>query len=179
MVAADLLPAVIALTREAGRAVMAHYGTDGAVQEKDDRSPLTLADQAAHQILVDGLGCLDPAAPVISEEGRLAPAEERRSWRRFWLVDPLDGTKEFLKRRDEFTVNVALIENGEPVLGVVQAPALDLIYWARSGSGEPRPPNASSPDRRRPAPRSPSWRACRIHRRSWRPICRRFRWRAA
>jgi 3'(2'), 5'-bisphosphate nucleotidase len=135
MVVADLLPAVIDMTREAGRAVMAHYGTAAGVEEKDDRSPITLADRAAHRILAEGLRRLDPAIPVISEEGRLVPAEERRAWRRFWLVDPLDGTKEFIKRRAEFTVNVGLIEDGEPVLGVVLAPALDLLYWASKGGG--------------------------------------------
>src|SRR5690606_14822435 len=132
---ADLLQAVIDLALEAGRAVMVHYGTDAGVEAKDDRSPITLADRAAHKILADGLRRLDPSIPVISEEGHQAQADERRGWSRFWLVDPLDGTKEFLKRRAEFTVNVALIENGEPVLGVVLAPALDLLYWATKGGG--------------------------------------------
>jgi 3'(2'), 5'-bisphosphate nucleotidase len=135
MVNENLTTKIIELAREAGRAIMVHYGSAAEVQEKEDRSPITLADRAAHGILVDGLHRLDPSTPVISEEGALAPMEERRAWRRFWLVDPLDGTKEFIKRRDEFTVNVALIENGEPVLGVVLAPALDLLYWAVKGQG--------------------------------------------
>jgi 3'(2'), 5'-bisphosphate nucleotidase len=105
------------------------------VREKEDRSPVTLADEAAHEILVSGLREIDSDTPVISEEAEAASADDRRSWRRFWLVDPLDGTKEFLKRRAEFTVNVALIEDGEPVLGVVLAPALDLLYWAVKGEG--------------------------------------------
>ncbi len=106
------------------------------VREKDDRSPVTLADEVAHEILVDGLRANSiPATPVVSEEAEAAPFDTRRNWRRFWLVDPLDGTKEFIKRRAEFTVNVALIEDGEPVLGVVLAPALDLLYWAVKGRG--------------------------------------------
>jgi 3'(2'), 5'-bisphosphate nucleotidase len=116
---------------------MTYYdgAADAAVREKDDRSPVTLADEVAHDILVAGLGRLDPATPVVSEEAEAAAFEHRRGWRRFWLVDPLDGTKEFIKRRAEFTVNVALIDEGEPVFGVVLAPALDLLYWAVKGGG--------------------------------------------
>jgi 3'(2'), 5'-bisphosphate nucleotidase len=137
MVTAELRSAVLALAREAGRATMTYYdgAIDAAVREKDDRSPVTLADEVAHDILVRGLGRLDPATPVVSEEAEAASYEARRDWRRFWLVDPLDGTKEFIKRRAEFTVNVALIEDGEPVFGVVLAPALDLLYWAAKGRG--------------------------------------------
>jgi 3'(2'), 5'-bisphosphate nucleotidase len=116
---------------------MTYY--DGAVptgvREKTDRSPVTLADEVAHGIILDGLRRIDPAIPVISEEAEAAAFETRSGWRRFWLVDPLDGTKEFIKRRAEFTVNIALVEDGEPVLGVVLAPALDLIYWAVKGQG--------------------------------------------
>ncbi len=136
MVGAELRSAVIDLARQAGLATMTYYGdAAGGVREKSDQSPLTLADEAAHGILLQGLQDLDPATPVVSEEGDVAPFETRRDWGRFWLVDPLDGTKEFIKRRSEFTVNVALIENGEPVLGVVLAPALDLLYWAVKGEG--------------------------------------------
>jgi 3'(2'), 5'-bisphosphate nucleotidase len=137
MVTNELRSAVVDLVREAGRATMVYYdGTVAAgVREKDDRSPVTLADEVAHGILLEGLRRLDPATPVVSEEAEADGFETRRGWRRFWLVDPLDGTKEFIKRRAEFTVNVALIENGEPVLGVVQAPALDLLYWAVKGGG--------------------------------------------
>jgi 3'(2'), 5'-bisphosphate nucleotidase len=137
MVTSELRSAVVDLVREAGRATMVYYdGTTAAdVREKDDRSPVTLADEVAHGILLDGLRRVDPATPVISEEAEAAGFDTRRDWQRFWLVDPLDGTKEFIKRRSEFTVNVALIENGEPVLGVVEAPALDLLYWAVKGGG--------------------------------------------
>jgi 3'(2'), 5'-bisphosphate nucleotidase len=137
MVVADLRIAISDLARDAGRATLPFY--DGVlasnVREKEDRSPVTLADEAAHEILVSGLREIDSDTPIISEEAEAASADDRRSWRRFWLVDPLDGTKEFLKRRAEFTVNVALIEDGEPVLGVVLAPALDLLYWAVKGEG--------------------------------------------
>jgi 3'(2'), 5'-bisphosphate nucleotidase len=160
MVSPQLRSAVIALAREAGRATMAYY--DGAaeahVREKDDRSPVTLADEVAHGILVEGLTRLDPATPVVSEEAAAADFEARRGWRRFWLVDPLDGTKEFIKRRAEFTVNLGLIEDGEPVFGVVLAPALDLLYWAAKGEGAWREAKQAAPERiysTAPAPGSP------------------------
>jgi 3'(2'), 5'-bisphosphate nucleotidase len=149
MVAADLLVAVTRLAREAGHATMAYY--DGAVPAgvrlKADSSPVTMADEDAHAILVEGLAGLDPKTPVISEEAEAPPFEIRRTWHRFWLVDPLDGTKEFIKRRAEFTVNVGLIEDGEPVLGVIVAPALDLVYWGSKGSGSWRQQKSDTPDR--------------------------------
>jgi 3'(2'), 5'-bisphosphate nucleotidase len=137
MVSADLRSDVVDLVREAGRATMSYYDGPAAagVREKEDRSPVTLADEVAHGILVEGLRELDSSIPVVSEEAAADDFETRRGWKRFWLVDPLDGTKEFIKRRAEFTVNVALIENGEPVLGVVEAPALELVYWAVKGGG--------------------------------------------
>jgi 3'(2'), 5'-bisphosphate nucleotidase len=160
MVTSQLRSAVVDLVREAGRATMVYY--DGSVsadvRQKDDRSPVTLADEVAHGILVEGLHRLDPATPVVSEESEAAGFEARRGWRRFWLVDPLDGTKEFIKRRAEFTVNVGLIENGEPVLGVVEAPALDLLDWAvkRGGAwGEEKGRPAERIYSRAPAPGTP------------------------
>jgi 3'(2'), 5'-bisphosphate nucleotidase len=149
MVTTQLRPAVAELAREAGRATMTYYGDeDGAgVRAKEDQSPVTLADEAAHHILVDGLRRLDPETPVVSEESQAEGYEARRDWRRFWLVDPLDGTKEFIKRRAEFTVNVALIEDGEPVLGVVLAPALDLLYWAVKGEGAWREERSGAAER--------------------------------
>lgn len=130
-----LLGPVLALARDAGKAILSHYGADIQVERKADDSPLTAADRAAHRVLVDGLTALDPSIHVISEEGDVAPYVCRREWDRFWLVDPLDGTKEFIKRNGEFTVNVGLIDDGQPVLGVVFAPALDLLYWAVTGAG--------------------------------------------
>jgi 3'(2'), 5'-bisphosphate nucleotidase len=157
MVSAQLRSAVTGLAREAGRATMTYY--DGSVpadvREKDDRTPVTLADEAAHRILVEGLRRIDPATPIVSEEAEAASYDTRIGWQRFWLVDPLDGTKEFIKRRAEFTVNVALIENGEPVLGVVLAPALDLLYWAVKGGGSWREQNGGRAERIYSSPQEP------------------------
>jgi 3'(2'), 5'-bisphosphate nucleotidase len=157
MVVADLRIAISDLAREAGRATLPFYdGVLGSnVREKEDRSPVTLADEAAHEILVSGLREIDSDTPMISEEAEAASADDRRSWRRFWLVDPLDGTKEFLKRRAEFTVNVALIEDGEPVLGVVLAPALDLLYWAVKGEGAWREEKGKPAERIYSSPAAP------------------------
>jgi 3'(2'), 5'-bisphosphate nucleotidase len=160
MVTTQLRPAVAELAREAGRATMTYYGDEDAagVRAKADQSPVTLADEAAHHILVDGLRRLDPETPVVSEESQAEGYEARRGWSRFWLVDPLDGTKEFIKRRAEFTVNVALIDHGEPVLGVVLAPALDLLYWAVKGEGAWREDKSGSAERiysTAPAPGTP------------------------
>jgi 3'(2'), 5'-bisphosphate nucleotidase len=157
MVVADLRVAISDLAREAGRATLPFYdGVLGSnVREKEDRSPVTLADEAAHEILVSGLREIDSDTPVISEEAEAASADDRRSWRRFWLVDPLDGTKVFLKRRAEFTVNVALIEDGEPVLGVVLAPALDLLYWAVKGEGSWREERGQPAERIYSTPAAP------------------------
>jgi 3'(2'), 5'-bisphosphate nucleotidase len=149
MVAPELRSAILALAREAGNATMTYYNSAevAGLREKDDRSPVTLADEIAHDILVAGLRRQDPETPVVSEEAESATFDVRRDWNRFWLVDPLDGTKEFIKRRAEFTVNVALIEDGEPVFGVVLAPALDLLYWAAKGLGAWREEKGGPPER--------------------------------
>ena len=132
----DLLPGIVALAHEAGEAIMAVYrsGDAGATRKADD-SPLTLADLASHRAIVAGLKKLTPDLPILSEEAADIPYAERQAWNRYWLVDPLDGTKEFIKRNGEFTVNIALIENGEPVAGVVYAPVLDVCYSAARGAG--------------------------------------------
>jgi 3'(2'), 5'-bisphosphate nucleotidase len=160
MVSAGLRAGVVDLVREAGRATMTYYDAPASagVREKDDKSPVTLADEVAHGILVEGLRRLDPSTPVVSEEAAAEDFDTRRGWRRFWLVDPLDGTKEFIKRRAEFTVNVALIEDGEPVFGVVEAPALDLVYWAVKGGGAWREEKGAPAERiysTTPAPGAP------------------------
>lgn len=135
---------VAELAELAGEAIMQIYGRDDFETEyKEDESPLTAADKAAHRILVEGLEQLTPDVPVLSEESKDISYDDRRDWNNFWLVDPLDGTKEFIKRNDEFTVNVALIRRDEPVMGVVHAPALGTTYYAveklgafkRSGEG--------------------------------------------
>jgi 3'(2'), 5'-bisphosphate nucleotidase len=131
----NLTAQVLDLVREAGAAILRVYASEFAVEAKDDASPLTEADMAAHRILVEGLSALEPRLPVLSEEGAGIAWSEREQWERHWLVDPLDGTREFVKRNGEFTVNVALIEGSEPVIGVVHAPALDLMYLAWRGGG--------------------------------------------
>jgi 3'(2'), 5'-bisphosphate nucleotidase len=124
-----------AIARSAGEAILAHYHTEQSAELKADRSPITAADRAAHRVITEALAKWTPDVPIVSEEGALPDAETRQGWRRFWLVDPLDGTKEFIQRNGEFTVNIALISDGEPVLGVVFAPALDLLYMAGRGLG--------------------------------------------
>jgi len=126
-----MIQPVITLAREAGAAAMEVYHTNFETRRKADRSPVTEADLRSHRILVDGLRRLFPETPVLSEESsRLAPYEERIHWHEFWLVDPLDGTKEFLKRNGQFTVNVALVREGRPVAGVVYAPASEVLYYS-------------------------------------------------
>ena len=123
-----MLDSLIAIARAAGREILDVYDGPIEVDTKADDSPLTQADLRAHQAIVSGLRALTPEWPIISEESEPPPFEVRRHWRRYWLVDPLDGTKEFVSRNGEFTVNIALIENGAAVLGVVGAPARGTIY---------------------------------------------------
>jgi 3'(2'), 5'-bisphosphate nucleotidase len=130
-----LLLAIGTLARSAGEAIMAVYREDFDVEMKSDRSPLTAADLAAQNVIVHGLAQLDPALPVVSEEASQLPWEERREWSRYWLVDPLDGTREFVKRNGEFTVNIALIDNGQTVMGVVLAPVTGELFAAAYGHG--------------------------------------------
>lgn len=127
---------LINMAVEAGRAIMEVYAeSDLDIQSKEDRSPLTLADRRSHEILQRRLMQRFPAIPVLSEEGKDTAYEQRKNWERFWLVDPLDGTKEFIKRRDEFTVNIALIDIDRPVIGVIYAPALGQLFWASEDLG--------------------------------------------
>jgi 3'(2'), 5'-bisphosphate nucleotidase len=132
---AALLDAVRRLARDAGEVIMDIYRGSFSVERKSDDTPVTEADHAAHRRIVAGLGALTPGVPVLTEEGTAPAYAERRAWRQYWLVDPLDGTREFIKRNGEFTVNIALIEAGEAILGVVHAPALDLSYAAARGQG--------------------------------------------
>jgi 3'(2'), 5'-bisphosphate nucleotidase len=131
----DLLTQVCSLARKAGDAILDVYERDVAVELKEDRSPLTEADRISHRILCDGLRALRPELPILSEESAPGEMARRREWERYWLVDPLDGTKEFLKQNGEFTVNVALVEAHRAVLGVVFAPALDLLYFGALDAG--------------------------------------------
>ncbi len=118
------------LAREAGRAILEVYGTDFEVQRKDDCSPLTLADMRSHRIIADSLRSRYPEIPVLSEEGRGVSFDIRRNWDRFWLVDPLDGTKEFVRRNGEFTVNIALVEHRMPVVGIIHIPVANRLFMA-------------------------------------------------
>ena len=123
-----------ATAREAGAAILEVYNTAFNVDHKADKSPLTLADLRAHKVIAARLAEKYPGVPVLSEEStEHAPYEVRKGWPEFWLVDPLDGTKEFVKRNGQFTVNIALVANGRPLAGVVYAPALGLLYYAREG----------------------------------------------
>ncbi|WP_272914618.1 3'(2'),5'-bisphosphate nucleotidase CysQ [Stenotrophomonas panacihumi] len=119
---------VIAIAQAAGAAIMQVYADGFSVQTKDDASPLTQADLAANRIIVEGLAKLTPQIPVLSEESAQVPWDERRHWPRYWLVDPLDGTREFIKRNGEFSVNIALIDEGIALFGVIQAP-VDGRVW--------------------------------------------------
>ena len=126
---------VIAIARRAAAAILEVYDSEFAVQHKDDRSPLTAADLAAHRCIVDGLAALTPDIPVLSEESSGADIATRRQWARFWLVDPLDGTREFIKRNGEFTVNIALVEDGVATFGVIQQPVTGALWHGRPGQG--------------------------------------------
>lgn len=129
------LNAVIAIAKSAGEAIMQVYSTDFNVVSKSDNSPLTQADVAAHNIIVDSLKGLTPDLPSLSEESETVSADVRNEWQRYWLIDPLDGTREFVKRNGEFTVNIALIDQNKPVLGVVYAPVKELLYFASQHHG--------------------------------------------
>lgn len=132
---ATLLEPVLAIARDASARILEVYESDFAVERKDDRSPLTAADMASHETLCAGLAALDPALPVLSEESAALPFEERRKWQEYWLVDPLDGTKEFVKRNGEFTINIALIRGHRPIFGLVMVPVRNVAYFACEGRG--------------------------------------------
>lgn len=131
----ELIEPLVALARAAGDKVLEVYATDFDVHSKNDESPLTQADLASHRTLVTGLRELAPDIPILSEEGGLPPFAERGQWHRYWLIDPLDGTREFVNRNGEFTVNVALVVNGKPVLGVVHVPVQHTTFAGCEGHG--------------------------------------------
>ncbi len=133
-----ILTAIIAAKR-AGEAILEVYGSDFEVEQKDDKSPLTLADKRSNDIITDVLEQTitvnNSTVPILSEEGKEIPYDERKKWEYFWLVDPLDGTKEFVKRNGEFTVNIALIHKHKPVLGIIYIPVKDVFYFAAINFG--------------------------------------------
>ena len=131
-----MLDLAITAAVEAGKEIMRIYldpKQDFGIEKKADNSPLTLADKAAHNCIVRHLSQTE--IPILSEEGAHLPYEERRNWNRFWVVDPLDGTKEFIKKNGEFTVNIALVEDGTPILGVIYVPATGVLYAGIVGEG--------------------------------------------
>ncbi|MDD2932771.1 MAG: 3'(2'),5'-bisphosphate nucleotidase CysQ [Methylotenera sp.] len=129
------LEQVITIAKSAGAAIMQVYATDFTVKNKDDNSPLTDADLAAHHVITNALKQLAPHLPILSEESEGIDEKIRKTWSQYWLIDPLDGTREFVKRNGEFTVNIALIDQHIPVLGVVYAPVDDLLYYAVTAHG--------------------------------------------
>ncbi|MFQ5609007.1 MAG: 3'(2'),5'-bisphosphate nucleotidase CysQ [Woeseiaceae bacterium] len=131
----ELIEPVVALVKDAGDRILEVYATDFDVQSKDDESPLTQADRASHRTIAAGLSALTPTIPIISEEDGLPEFDERSQWDHYWLIDPLDGTREFVNRNGEFTVNIALIDDHRPVLGVVRVPVHDKTYVGCEGYG--------------------------------------------
>ncbi|MDP9090145.1 MAG: 3'(2'),5'-bisphosphate nucleotidase CysQ [Pseudomonadota bacterium] len=130
-----LAKSLLTTIERAGAAIMRIYDSGFSVQRKEDNSPLTAADLESQRLIVEGLERITPGTPILAEESAAAPWAERRNWRELWVVDPLDGTREFVKRNGEFTVNVALVVDHEPVLGIVAAPAQGVIYWGIAGMG--------------------------------------------
>ncbi|MCB1020970.1 MAG: 3'(2'),5'-bisphosphate nucleotidase CysQ [Bryobacterales bacterium] len=140
------------VAREAGAAILEVYETDFDVESKSDASPLTEADLRSHKIITARLAERYPDIPILSEESaEQAAYDVRRHWSRYFLVDPLDGTKEFVKRNGQFTVNIALIEDGRPTVGVVYAPVLDWMYWGSESGGAFKQEKAGAPQRLQPS----------------------------
>lgn len=131
----ELLPYIVSTALEAGGTILKIYQDDIDIEYKSDQSPLTAADRASHNLIEERLNDLPTNFPILSEEGREIPYNERKKWPAFWLVDPLDGTKEFIKKNGEFTVNIALIQNGCPCLGVVYVPVKKTLYFGATGIG--------------------------------------------
>jgi len=142
----DALAAAVCAAVDAGKAILKMYDQPMRVQYKGDRSPVTEADRTAHAIIENKLRKATPDFPILSEEGRATPYEERCHWKRFWLVDPLDGTKEFIKRNGEFTVNIALVEKGNPLMGVIYLPCLDQLYFGLESTGAFKIENCHAPN---------------------------------
>lgn len=126
---------VIKIAKEAGSAIMQIYSKDFEIEYKDDKSPLTEADKLSNEIICQKLKALFSNIPILSEENREIDYSKRKNWDYFWLIDPIDGTKEFIKKNGEFTVNIALIQNQKPILGVVYAPAIETLYYAKLNEG--------------------------------------------
>jgi 3'(2'), 5'-bisphosphate nucleotidase len=126
---------ILTIAEEAGKATLDIYTREFSIEEKEDRSPVTEADKVSNEIIIAALTNLYPDIPFISEETRQTPYTERKNWKYYWLIDPLDGTKEFIKKNGEFTINIALIEDQIPILGVIYVPVKDIFYYAEKGKG--------------------------------------------
>ena len=131
----DLIEQLIEISKEAGKAILEVYNTNFDYQLKEDFSPLTKADTLSHNIICKKLRVLTPGIPILSEENSDIPFNTRSLWQQYWLVDPLDGTKEFIKKNGEFTVNIALIENNTPIFGIIHVPVTNETYWGSSTKG--------------------------------------------
>lgn len=131
----ELLDPVIQIAYQAGKVIMGVYDAGFSVEKKSDHTPVTEADIAANKAIVSSLKELTPHLPILTEEEKPTPYSQRKKWPRYWLIDPLDGTREFIKRNGEFTVNIALIDGDESVMGVVYAPVIGVLYYAAKGQG--------------------------------------------
>jgi 3'(2'), 5'-bisphosphate nucleotidase len=131
----ELLDPVIQIAYQAGKAIMEVYDAGFSIEKKSDHTPVTEADMAADKVIESALKELTPHLPILTEEAKPTPYSERQTWSRYWLIDPLDGTREFIKRNGEFTVNIALIDGDESVMGVVYAPVVGVLYYAAKGQG--------------------------------------------
>lgn len=131
----NLMDAIIEIAEQASDAILEVYNSSFDIEQKDDNTPVTCADLAAHNSITDGLARLTPNIPVLSEESTNIPFSERKQWTTYWLVDPLDGTREFIKRNGEFTINIALIENNYPTLGVIYTPVTNTCFFAEQNKG--------------------------------------------
>lgn len=141
----ELLDPVIQIAYQAGKVIMEVYDAGFSVENKSDQTPVTEADLAANKVIESALRELTPHLPILTEEAHPTPFAERKNWARYWLIDPLDGTREFIKRNGEFTVNIALIDGDESVLGVVYAPVIGVLYYAAKGQGAFKQESTSEP----------------------------------
>ena len=142
----ELLDPVIQIAYQAGKVIMEVYDAGFSVEEKSDHTPVTEADMAANKVIESSLKELTPHLPILTEEAKPTPYSERKKWPRYWLIDPLDGTREFIKRNGEFTVNIALIDGGESVMGLVYAPVIGVLYYAAKGQGAFKQASTNEPE---------------------------------
>ena len=142
----ELLDPVIQIAYQAGKVIMEVYDAGFSVEEKSDQTPVTEADMAANKVIESSLKELTPHLPVLTEEAKPTPYSERKKWSRYWLIDPLDGTREFIKRNGEFTVNIALIDGDESVMGLVYAPVIGVLYYAAKGQGAFKKTSTNEPE---------------------------------